>query len=232
MNHPAVAADLLNPSSPRGVLGLIAQGLALRFANGLAPCVVLCCDNLPENGALLRTVVIDFARRAHGISLANRIAGEVSFPSAMVDRITPAATPQTLADAAALAGYEDQGAVETEPFSQWVIEDDFPSGRPSWQDTGAIFVPDVAPYEKMKLRMLNGSHSMLVYAGFLSGKTYVCDVMADADLSKLGRRHMATAAATLPAVAVDLAAYATSLCERFSNPATAHETRQIAMDET
>ncbi|WP_286157278.1 mannitol dehydrogenase family protein [Sinorhizobium sp. RAC02] len=232
VSHPAVAADLLNPSSPRGALGLIAQGLALRFANGLAPCAVLCCDNLPENGALLRAAVIDFARHAHGSALAERIAAEVSFPSTMVDRITPAATTRTRADAAALTGYEDQAAIETEPFSQWVIEDYFPSGRPSWQDAGAIFVPDVAPYEKMKLRMLNGSHSMLAYAGFLSGKTYVCDVMADADLSRLVRRHMEAAAATLPTVAMDLAAYATSLCERFSNPAIAHETRQIAMDGT
>lgn len=230
--HPAVAADLLSPSSPRGVLGLIAEGLALRFANGLAPFVVLCCDNLPENGRLLRTAVVDFARRAHGSALADRIAGEVSFPSTMVDRITPAATSKTYTDAAVLTGYEDQAAIETEPFSQWVIEDDFPLGRPSWEDAGALFVPDVAPYEKMKLRMLNGSHSMLAYAGFLSGKTYVCDVMADAALNALIRWHMTNAAATLPAVAMDLTAYAASLCERFSNPAIAHETRQIAMDGT
>jgi fructuronate reductase len=230
--HPAVAADLLSPSSPRGVLGLIVQGLALRFANGLAPFTVLCCDNLPENGPLLRAAVVDFARRAHGSALADQIFGEVSFPSTMVDRITPAATARTGADAATLTGYEDQAAIETEPFSQWVIEDDFPLGRPSWEDAGALFVPDVAPYEKMKLRMLNGSHSMLAYAGFLSGKTYVCDVMADAALNTLVRRHMTNAAATLPAIAMDLAAYAASLCDRFSNPAIAHETRQIAMDGT
>lgn len=232
VSHPAVAADLLNPSSPRGVLGLIAQGLALRFTNGLAPFVVLCCDNLPENGPLLRAAVVDFVRRTHGPALADRIAAEVSFPATMVDRITPASTARTLADAAALAGYEDRAAVETEPFSQWVIEDNFPSGRPSWENAGALFVPDVAPYEKMKLRMLNGSHSMLAYAGFLSGKTYVCDVMADATLNRLVRRHMTAARSTLPTVAMDLEAYAASLCTRFSNPAIAHETRQIAMDGT
>lgn len=232
IGHPAVAADLQNPSSPRGVLGLIAQGLALRIANGLAPFAVLCCDNLPENGPLLRAAVVDFARRAHGPSLADRIAAEVSFPATMVDRITPASTARTLADAEALTGYEDRAAVETELFSQWVIEDDFPSGRPSWEKAGAFFVPDVAPYEKMKLRMLNGSHSMLAYAGFLSGKTYVCDVMADAALNGLVRRHMTAARATLPTVAMELDAYAASLCARFANPAIAHETRQIAMDGT
>jgi fructuronate reductase len=150
----------------------------------------------------------------------------------MVDRITPAATARTRADAAALTGYEDAAAIETEPFSQWVIEDRFPAGRPAWEEAGAVFVSDVAPYEQMKLRMLNGSHSMLAYAGFLSGKTYVCDVMADAALAALVRRHMAAAAATLPAMAMDLAAYAEMLCARFANPAIAHETRQIAMDGT
>jgi len=232
VSHPAVAADLQNPASPTGVLGLIAQGLALRLADGLAPFVVLCCDNLPENGPLLRAAVIDFARRAHGAALADRIAADVAFPSTMVDRITPAATERTYADAEALTGYEDRAAIETEPFSQWVIEDHFPGGRPSWEKAGALFVPDVAPYEKMKLRMLNGSHSMLAYAGFLSGKTYVYDVMADPALSALVRRHMAAASATLSAVAMDLDAYAASLCARFSNPAIAHETRQIAMDGT
>lgn len=231
-SHPAVAADLLSPASPRGVLGLIAQGLALRFAGGLPPFAVLSCDNLPENGSLLRAAVIDFARRAHGPALADRISAEVAFPSTMVDRITPAATARTRADAAALTGYEDAAAIETEPFSQWVIEDAFPAGRPAWEEAGALFVPDVAPYEKMKLRMLNGSHSMLAYAGFLSGRTYVCDVMADAALAGLVRRHMTAAAATLPAMAMDLAAYADMLCARFANPAIAHETRQIAMDGT
>ena len=232
LSHPAVAADLQNPSAPRGVLGLISQGLALRLAANLAPFVVLCCDNLPENGALLRAAVIDFARRAHGPALAGRIEAEVAFPSTMVDRITPAATAKTRADAAALTGYTDEAAIETEPFSQWVIEDRFPAGRPEWEAAGALFVPDVAPYEKMKLRMLNGSHSMLAYAGFLSAKVHVCDVMADAALGTLVRRHMAAAAATLPAMAMDLAAYAASLCDRFSNPSIAHETRQIAMDGT
>ena len=231
-NHPAVAADLLSPGSPRGVLGLIAQGLALRFANGLPPFTVLSCDNLPENGSLLRKAVIDFARRAHGSALAEKIAGEVAFPSTMVDRITPAATARTRADAAALTGYADEAAIETEPFSQWVIEDRFPAGRPAWEEAGALFVPEVAPYERMKLRMLNGSHSMLAYAGSLSGKTYVCDVMADAALATLVRRHMAAAAATLPDIAMDLPAYADRLCARFANPAIAHETRQIAMDGT
>jgi fructuronate reductase len=151
----------------------------------------------------------------------------------MVDRITPAATRKTFDDVRALTGYDDPGAVETEPFSQWIIEDDFVAGRPDWEAGGALFVSDVAPYEKMKLRMLNGAHSMLAYSGFLAGHRYVRDVMGDPALAALVARHMKAAAATLePVPGVDLGRYATDLQERFRNPAIAHETYQIAMDGT
>lgn len=230
--HPAVKADLLAPDQPKGVLGLIALGLKQRFKSGLPPFTVLSCDNLPDNGPLLRTAVIDFATRAHGPELADRIAREVAFPATMVDRITPQPTEQTRTDAALAIGCEDAAAVETETFSQWVIEDHFPAGRPAWEAMGAIFTQDVRPFEKMKLRMLNGSHSMLAYAGFLSGKTYVRDVMADASLNRLVQRHLHAAAQTLSALDTDLIAYAQALASRFTNPAIAHETRQIAMDGT
>lgn len=230
--HPAVAADLENPRKPSGVLGLLAESLRLRRAAGLPPCTVLCCDNLPENGALLRGGVTGFAR-ALDAGLADWIEDHVAFPSTMVDRITPATTEMTLADAARLTGCEDRAAVETEPFSQWVIEDRFPQGRPSWEAGGAIFVSDVAPYERMKLRMLNGTHSMLAYSGFLCGHRYVRDVMADAALSALVRRHLRAAAATLdPLEGIALDGYAEELAVRFRNPAMAHETYQIAMDGT
>ena len=127
----------------------------------------------------------------------------------MVDRITPASTEQTFADAERLTGRTDLAAVETEPFSQWIIEDDFVAGRPDWEAGGALFMGDVAPYEKMKLRMLNGAHSMLAYAGFIAGHRYVRDCMADPDLASLIRRHMSEAARTLAAVpGIDLGQYA------------------------
>jgi fructuronate reductase len=130
----------------------------------------------------------------------------------MVDRITPAPTSRTLSEAVRLIGCEDHAAVETEPFTQWVIEDRFPAGRPTWEAGGAIFVADVAPYERMKLRMLNGAHSMLAYAGFLSGRAYVRDVMADPALAALVERHLKAAAATLPPLdGLDLAEYAVQL---------------------
>jgi len=230
--HPAVMADLLTPYQPRGVLGLITLGLKRRFELDLPPFTVLSCDNLPDNGALLRSAIIDFATRAHGAELANRIAEEVAFPATMVDRITPQPTDRTRADAARAIGYEDEAAIETEAFSQWVIEDHFPAGRPAWEAMGATFTQDVRPFEKMKLRMLNGSHSMLAYAGFLASKTYVRDVMADAALTRLVQRHLRAAAQTLPAMNTDLDAYTQALAIRFANPAIAHETRQIAMDGT
>ena len=151
----------------------------------------------------------------------------------MVDRITPAATEETLADALALTGCEDHAAIETEPFSQWVIEDHFPTGRPAWEAGGALFVDDVRPYELMKLRLLNGAHSMLAYAGFLAGCAYVRDVMARPDLAHLIARQMNAAAATLPPLeAIDLEAYRDQLLARFANRAIAHRTAQIAMDGT
>ncbi|MCS0495807.1 mannitol dehydrogenase family protein [Ancylobacter sp. MQZ15Z-1] len=230
--HPAVAADLAAPEAPAGVLGLLVAALARRRAAGIAPFTVLSCDNLPENGALLRDGVVGFARLV-APELAEWIAAEIAFPSSMVDRITPAPTAQTLVDAERLTGCTDLAAIETEPFHQWVIEDRFPAGRPAWEAGGALFVADVTPYERMKLTMLNGSHSMLAYAGFLAGHRYVRDVMADAALAGLVQRHLAAAAAVLPALeGIDLRAYAEALATRFANPAIAHETYQIAMDGT
>ncbi|MDA7983740.1 MAG: mannitol dehydrogenase family protein [Alphaproteobacteria bacterium] len=231
-DHPAVSADLASPESPRGVLGLIVRALALRRRGGLAPFTVVCCDNLPRNGVLLSGAAADFARRIDS-DLGDWIASEVSFPSTVVDRITPAPTERTCAEAARLLGVEDRAAVETETFHQWVIEDDFPAGRPAWEAGGAIFVKNVGLYELMKLRVLNGTHSMLSYAGFHSGLVYVRDVMSDVSLSCLVRRYMSAAQATFDSPSgVDAGEYARVLADRFSNPYLAHETRQIAMDGT
>ncbi|KEJ94876.1 fructuronate reductase [Pseudosulfitobacter pseudonitzschiae] len=231
-SHPAIAHDLNEPDDPVGVAGLLVWALNARHAAGVPPFTVLCCDNLPDNGRLLRGLLVDFARRAMP-EIAEHIANDVAFPSTMVDRITPAATEATLAVAAEMTGREDAAAIETEAFSQWVIEDHFPTGRPAWESAGAMFVSDVKPYEEMKLRMLNGAHSMLAYAGFIAGCTHVSDVMADPVLNRLVRRHLSAAAATLPQLAgVDFDQYADALVARFSNPHLRHQTYQIAMDGT
>lgn len=230
--HASIAPDLVNPRAPSGAVGYIVEALRLRRERGLAPFTALCCDNLPHNGKVLQRLVSEFAA-AVDPDLAAWISENVTFPSTMVDRITPASTETTFADALRLTGFEDRAAVETEPFTQWVIEDDFVAGRPRWEAGGAIFARDVAPYEKMKLRMLNGAHSMLAYSGYIAGHAYVRDVMEDAALTRLVARQMEAAARTLdPVPGVDLAAYKADLLARFANPAIAHQTYQIAMDGT
>lgn len=230
--HPAVVADLKTPRNPSGVLGLLVESLRRRREAYLTGYTILCCDNLPDNGVLMKAGVLDLARRIDP-QLADWIQDNATFPSTMVDRITPASTSETLSMCMGLTGRDDQACVETEEFTQWVIEDDFVDGRPDWEAGGAIFVSNVEPFERMKLRMLNGAHSMLAYAGFLAGCTYVRDVMTHQYLPDLVSRHMAAAAATLaPLDGINYADYSAQLIERFKNPALAHETYQIAMDGT
>jgi fructuronate reductase len=219
---PEIAADIAG-RPPRTVVGQLVRGLAARPAG--APLAVLCCDNLPSNGPTVRGLVEDFAAAAKA-----RIGCDVAFPATMVDRITPATTPADLDAVCRLLGVRDLGAVVTEPFSQWVIEDTFPAGRPAWDAAGAIMTGDVAPYESMKLRLLNGAHSTLAYLGALAGHPLVADAIEP--LSGVLRRLMdedVTPTLHVPA-GFDLAAYKASVVERFANPALRHRTTQIAMD--
>ncbi len=230
--HPDIAADLANPTHPSGVIGYIVAGLAARRAQGLNPFTPLSCDNLPGNGAVLKRLTLEFAERADP-SLRRWIEETVPFPSTMVDRITPASTDQTYADAERLTDRADRAAIETEPFSQWVIEDHFVDGRPAWEEAGALMVADVSAYEKMKLRMLNGAHSLLAYLGFIGGHEFIRDTMQDEALKSLAERHMQAAARTLdPLAGIDFGDYARALIARFENRAIAHRTYQIAMDGT
>lgn len=236
-DHPAIAADLTGRTPPRSAVGLIVAGLAARRAAGLAPFTPLSCDNLSGNGHVLRRLVLDYAAAAShgrdGPGLADWIAAQVPFPCTMVDRITPASTAQTLADARRLTGLDDPLAVETEPFRQWVIEDRFATGRPDWDRAGALFVSDVAPHEAMKLRMLNGTHSLLAWLGLAAGHVFVRDAVADPVIARAAEAHLRAAARTLePVPGVDLAGYAAALMARFRNPAIAHRLDQIAMDGT
>jgi len=229
-SNPVIAQDLARDSAPIGVIGLIVTALERRRAAGIAPFTVLCCDNLPDNGAFLRGGLVDFANRSDS-DLGQWIADTLACPSSMVDRITPAQTDDTRALARTLTGTDDALAIETESFHQWVIEDNFPTGRPAWEAAGAICTDDVAAFEKVKLRLLNGSHSLIAYMGQLLGKTYVRDVLADPCLETIVRRHLEQAAATLPPMPdIDVPQYCADLIERFRNPNIAHETLQIAAD--
>ena len=214
---------------PGSVGAHLVEGLAGRRAAGLAPFTVLCCDNLPANGEAVRRLVLELAERRDP-ALARWIEAEAAFPSTMVDRIVPAATDATRADAREALGLEDRLAVETEPFFRWVIEDRFVVGRPAWEAGDATFVDDVAPWEAAKLRMLNGAHSLIAYAGSLLGHVTVADAVADPALRALVRRHMLAAGATLAPGGPDPVAYAGALLERFDNPALRHRTVQIAAD--
>lgn len=230
-DDPGIARDLADPERPETAIGYLVAALAMRKAAGVAPFTVLCCDNLPQNGKVVRGIVLDFAARLDR-SLATWIAEEVPFPCTMVDRIVPATTDADRDAVAALIGCRDDAAVVTEPFRQWVIEDDFVCGRPAWEQVGAEMVTDVAPYEEMKLRLLNGSHSMLAYLGYLAGFDYISEAVAQPSFRRLIVDFMddeVSPTLDLPP-GVDLAAYKSALVERFANPALRHRTWQIAMD--
>ncbi|PVE54899.1 mannitol dehydrogenase family protein [Agrobacterium tumefaciens] len=230
LKHPSVAADLANPHAPVGAVGFLVEGLAKRREKGIAPYTVLCCDNLPSNGHVVRRLVLDMAERRDP-ELARWIAEKGAFPCSMVDRIVPAATAESRARAEALLGVEDTLSIETEPFMQWVIEENFVSGRPAWEAGGAVFAKAVEPYEKMKLRLLNGPHTMIAHLGILNDLEFVRDVMAVPEFVEKVRRHMQAAVKTLdPVPGIDLPAYMDELVERFANPTIAHKNIQIAMD--
>ncbi|HAT3682493.1 TPA: mannitol dehydrogenase family protein [Serratia marcescens] len=231
--HPAIAHDIAHPAQPQSAPGLLLAALRLRRERGLPPFAVMSCDNMPANGRVTRQVLLDLAQRQDP-ALADWVRQEVAFPSTMVDRIVPAMTQEARGQLLAwLGGVEDEVGVACEPFSQWVIEDRFPQGRPAWEKVGAELVSDVLPFEEMKLRMLNGSHSFLAYLGYLAGYQHVGDCMQDADFVRAARHLMlAEQAPTLQVPNVDLAQYADSLLRRFRNRALKHRIAQIAMDGT
>ncbi|MBG1232329.1 mannitol dehydrogenase family protein [Aestuariivirga litoralis] len=228
--HHDILHDLAHPEMPMSAPGLLVRAIELRRAAGLQPFTVLCCDNLPANGETVARVVTGFAA-LRDKALAEYIARHVSFPSTMVDRIVPATTYEDRRDVLERTGVEDAWPVVTEPFSQWVIEDDFSSGRPDFARVGAQMVSDVKPFEHMKLRMLNGSHSTLAYLGYLMGHEFVSQAIGDPGIRTLIHGLMTEEVMpTLPPGLGDVNAYRDALLQRFSNPALKHRTWQIAMD--
>jgi fructuronate reductase len=229
-DHPEIQHDLETPTQPLSAPGLIVEALARRMAAGVEPFAVLSCDNLPANGATTRRIVTRFATlRDQG--LGDYVSRSVVFPGTMVDRIVPATTDEDRAEIAALTGLEDAWPVVTEPFSQFVIENNFPGGRPAFESVGAELVDDVAPFERMKLRMLNGSHSTIAYLGYLAGHQYVADAVSDSAFRDLIAALMTDE--VMPTLGMErerIEAYRDRLLTRFANPALRHRTWQIAMD--
>ncbi|MEX3010440.1 mannitol dehydrogenase family protein [Hoeflea sp. TYP-13] len=229
--HPDIVADLAEPHCPRSAPGFLVEALRLRREAGLCPFTVLSCDNLPSNGATCRTAVLGFAELLDS-ELAAWIADMVAFPCTMVDRIVPATVPQDKSVLMKDTGICDRWPVVTEPFRQWVIEDNFCAGRPAFEKVGAQLVFDVAPFETMKLRLLNGSHTALACLGLLAGYETVSEAMADPKLADFTRRLMSDEMGptlSMP-LDVDLAEYQDILIGRFCNPALQHRLIQIAAD--
>ena len=218
-------------AAPASVVGWIVAGLAARRAAGVPPFVVLPCDNLASNGAKIRAALVAFAQECDP-ALAGWIDAHVDVRSTMVDSITPAADDALGRDVAAALGLEDDAAVQREAFTQWVIED---NGRPLGPDlasVGATLTRDVAGYERAKLRILNGAHSTLAYAGLLRGHASVAEAMRDADLATFVDTMIARDIAPMlpPVPGLDLDAYRASVLDRFRNPGIVHRLDQIAQD--
>jgi mannitol 2-dehydrogenase len=215
---PSVLADLEDLSTPTSVFGFLTVALATRRFHGVPPFTVMSCDNIVHNGGVTRTALTSFARH-HDRDLADWIDSTVAFPNSMVDRITPATTSTVIEDARRDFGIDDRWPVQSESFSQWVLEDTFSFGRPPFDEVGVQLVSDVAPYEHMKLRLLNGSHQAMSYLGILAGHTHVHEVMADTDMREFIASYMrAEAAPTLaPVPGIDLDAYIERLLQRFSS---------------
>jgi len=228
--HPDIVYDLAHPETPKSAPGLIVAAIRERRQRDIAPFTVMSCDNLPANGATARRIV---ARLAHLFDpeLGAYVEKHIAFPATMVDRIVPATSNEDRAEISDIIGCSDAWPIVTEPFSQWVIEDNFPAGRPPFETVGVEMVADVAPFETMKLRLLNGAHSSIAYLGYLAGFKTVSETIAEPVFKKFIDNMMTLEIIpTLEMDGVDLIAYRDALLSRFANPALKHATWQIAMD--
>ena len=229
--HVDLAHDLRQPEQPRSVAGALVAGLRQRRAQRAGPLTVLSCDNLAGNGDALRGLVQGVAQ-AFDPSLVSYIQGTSRFPSSMVDRIVPRTTDALRAQAAAMLGLDDQWPVSAEPFTQWIVEDNFAGQRPSLERSGVEFVSDVAPFEAMKLRMLNAAHSTLAYLGVPARLGTVADAIGQPILrGYIERLWRDEVIPSLPSsVRARAPAYGNTLLTRFANPSLGHQLAQIAID--
>ena len=230
-SHPEIVHDSQNPDAPETVFGVLLAALEKRRGSMLPPFTIMSCDNLPGNGHVTQQAVVGLAQLISQ-EMADWVAAEVSFPNGMVDCITPATGDRERALISEEFGIEDASPVVCEPFRQWVLEDKFPQGRPALEKVGVEFVDDVAPYELMKLRLLNGGHAALSYPAALLGIEYVHDAMKNelvsGFMSKLIQQEVIP---IVPAVAgMDFNQYFAKACERFSNPKIADTIPRLCLD--
>ena len=228
---PQIQHDLAHPDSPRSVFGVLCAALARRRANGTRAFTLMSCDNLPHNGAVARKALLAFAALSD-IGLHDWIGAHVSFPNAMVDRITPMTSNAHRLQLHDELGIDDAWPVVCEPFIQWVLEDKFADGRPAWETVGVQLTDDVTPYEEMKIKLLNGSHLALTYLGFLKGYRFVHETMNDPLFVAYMRAYMDkdVTAQLAPVPGIDLEAYKNTLVQRFSNQAIADQLERVCSD--
>jgi len=231
---PDVAADIetlrQDPVAPVSTVpAKLVAGLMARQAADAGPITILPCDNLPGNGEVVSRVVRELGA-AVDEALGPWIEDNVDFASSMVDRITPAAGPEVAADVERALGVEDHSPVPTEPFAEWVIAGAFPGGRPRWESAGVTLVDDVEPYERRKLLLLNGAHSLMAYAGPILGHDTVDEAFADPQLRAWVERLWDDATPTLTVPQEDITAYRAALTERFANPRMRDILGRIAAD--
>jgi len=230
-----LVADLTTDRPPRTIPGLLVRGLRARYAADAGPIALVSCDNLPSNGQRLRRLLdqaLQLSASADATRLAEWFRRNVSCPSTMVDRIVPASTPDTLATAASELGVVDLAAVAAEPYRQWVIEDRFPAGRPAWETAGAVLTDDAGPWERLKLRTLNGVHSAAAYLGALAGRQTIAEALGIPHLTDVLRRLITedVAESFTPPAGVRVPEYGDEVLGRFANPVIRHRTIQVAMD--
>lgn len=222
------AARLDSTDEPESTLARLLTGLEGRRRAGGEPIAIVPCDNMPGNGDLVRTGLLALADRVSG-DLRDYVEQRVSFVSTSVDRITPKTTAEDTDTVAALGGFADSAPVVTEPFRDWVLSGDFPAGRPAWETSGARFVDDIEPFERRKLWLLNGAHSLLAYAGAARGHETVADAIGDPVAREWVEQFWAEASAHLPS-GLDLDSYRAALLDRFDNGRIQHRLVQIGMD--
>ncbi|MDB6182364.1 mannitol dehydrogenase family protein [Paracoccus fistulariae] len=229
--HPAIAADGAAPDQPKTVFGMLVAGLRARREAGQQPFTVMCCDNIPHNGDVTREAVVGTARLSDP-ELADWIDANVAFPNGMVDRITPATSDRERAMIRDDFGIDDDCPVFCEDFIQWVLEDNFPAGRPALEEVGVEFVEDVAPWELMKLRILNGGHAVIAYPAGLMDIHFVHEAMENelvrAFLEKLETEEIIPAVPPVPNT--DLQAYFRKVEERCANPKIGDTVRRLCLD--
>jgi fructuronate reductase len=234
LSLPGVTEDLTGLKSDlraevRTAPARLVAGLGARRAAGAGPLSVVPCDNLPQNGAAVRTLALALAAEVDP-GLADWISNEIEFVTTMVDRITPATTEEDRQLVRTLTGLDDQAPVTTEPYSEWILAGAFPAGRPDWEAAGAIVVDDVEPYERRKLWLLNGAHSLLAYGATLRGHETVGQGMADPVVRGWVDEWWDAAARHLDQDRSSVDSYRVALVDRFSNPEVHHLLSQVAAD--